>query len=97
MGDFNFDLLTLNGANFDYFNLMVAKNLFPLVNIPTRVTSHSTTLIDNIFVGSKYMSRSYAGVVLYPCSDHFPVVAAVFCEYKVKTRSLKKREFTEVW
>ena len=47
MVDFNFDLLTLNGANF-----FSAHDLFPIVNIPTRVTSHSATLIDNIFVGS---------------------------------------------
>ena len=97
MGDFNFDLLSLNGVNLDFFNLMVANDLFPLANIPTRVTSHSATLIDNIFVGSKYLDRSYADVVLYPCSDHFPVLGTVPCvrikrneRKKVKTRSLKK-------
>ena len=97
MGDFNFDLLPLNGANCDFFNLMVAHDLLPIVNIPTRVTSHSAALIDNIFVGSKYLDRSYADVVLYPCSDHFPVVGAVPCGRikrnkikKVMTRSLKK-------
>ncbi|XP_065580631.1 uncharacterized protein LOC136040317 [Artemia franciscana] len=92
MGDFNFDLLTLNGANFYFFNLMVSHDFFPIVNIPTRVTSHSATLIDNI-----YLDRSYADVVLYPCSDHFPVVGAVprgrIKRNKIKkvmTRSLKR-------
>ena len=63
--------------NLDYFNLMVVHDLFPPVNIITRVTSHSVILIDNIFVGSKYVDRSYAYVFLHPCSDHFPVVAPV--------------------
>ena len=68
---------------------MVAHDFFPIVNIPTCVTSHSVTLIDNIFVGSKYLDRSHADVVLYPCSDHFPVVEAVPCG-RIKRNKIKK-------
>ena len=79
MADFNFDLLSLNGANLDYFNLMVAHDLLSLVNIPTRVTSLSAALVDNTFAGFRHLERSYADVVLYSCSDHLPVVAKVPC------------------
>ena len=77
--------------NPDYFNLMVAHDLFPLVNIPTGVTSHSAPPIENIFVSSKYLDGSYADVILYACSDHFPVVTTVPCG-QIKRNELKKSE-----
>ena len=46
MGDINIDLLKLEtdvSIN-DYYNLFV-----PHITLPTRITSHSKTLIDNIF------------------------------------------------
>ena len=70
---------------------MVVHDLFQIVNIPTHVTSHSATLIDNIFVGSKYVDHSYTDVVPYPCSDHFPVVGAVPCG-RIKSTKTKKSE-----
>ena len=88
MGNFNFDLLPLNGVKLDYFNSMVAHYLFPFVNIPTGA-SHSATLIDNISASSKYLDRSYVDVILYHCSDHFPVVALVPCG-QIKRTELKK-------
>jgi len=77
MGDFNFDLYDLHAINLDFLNLMVSNDLFPLVGVPTRITSHSATIIDNIFVSSKYLKSSAADVLVFPCSDHLPVVASV--------------------
>ena len=51
LGDFNLNLLNYNEHNQTYeFLDSLASNLFtPLILQPTRITSHSNTLIDNIF------------------------------------------------
>ena len=50
-GEFNMDLLKINTKihhNTFYKNLIVALYL-PRISLPTRVTNHSATLLDNIF------------------------------------------------
>ena len=56
MGDFNFDLLQLSGVLDFFFNYMVSNDLYPLTCAPIRISSHSVTLIDNIFVEHSYLS-----------------------------------------
>ena len=34
----------------DFLNMMTANNYIPHIIYPTRITNHSATLIDNIFV-----------------------------------------------
>ena len=53
---------------------MVSIDLFPTVTIPTRITDHSATLIDNVFVSSKYIRKAFSNIVVNSASDHFPVV-----------------------
>ena len=38
MGDFDLNLLDLSSQNGDFLNSMIANDLYPLVNIPTRIT-----------------------------------------------------------
>lgn len=74
MGDFNIDLLR-NNANPDvelFLNTMISKNFYPTIRRPTRVTSNSRTLIDNIFVNRiDHIDKS--GVIITDISDHFPL------------------------
>ena len=51
MGDFNINLLSYDGHTdtYDFINSMVSHYLLPYILHPTRVTDHSTTVIDNIF------------------------------------------------
>ena len=51
LGDFNIDLLkTDDDANIDeYYNIISSNFLVPHITLPTRITSTSRTLIDNIF------------------------------------------------
>ena len=53
MGDFNFDLLKY-GNHQDTTNFVNMPSLFfhPQILQPTRITDHSATLIDNIFLNS---------------------------------------------
>ena len=45
---------------------------FPLITLPSRITSHSATLIDNIF--TNHLTHNYlrAGLLLSDISDHLP-------------------------
>ena len=77
MGDFNFNLLDLSGMNGDFSNFMISSDLYPLMGEPTRITSQSETLIDNIFVQSSSLYRSFADVIFCPGSDHLPLIATI--------------------
>ena len=51
MGDFNIDLLKYESHNCtnDFINSLVSHSFLPYILQPTRVTDHSSTIIDNIF------------------------------------------------
>ena len=68
MGDFNLDLLQ------EFMDSLFSHMFFPLITRPTCITSHSATLIDNIFTNSlSFNFRS--GIILNDISDHLPVFA----------------------
>ena len=50
-GDFNIDLLKINTKDHynTFYNNLTAARYLPRISLPTRVTNHSATLIDNIF------------------------------------------------
>ena len=51
MGDFNIDILKYQQHNFtsDFLDTMFSHIFLPLINRPTRIASHTATIIDNIF------------------------------------------------
>ena len=76
LGDFNLDLLQYDRhlATQEFVDSLFSHAFIPLISNPTRLTSHSATLIDNIFTNS--VSRNiFSGIVLNDLSDHFPVFA----------------------
>ena len=72
-GDFNMDLFNIDThvptAEFVY--RLFSFSLSPVIAKPTRVTDHSATLIDNIFVDTALEYR--AGIFSSDISDHFPI------------------------
>ena len=52
LGDFNVNLLNYNEHNEtnEILDSLASNLLIPLILQPTRITSHSNTLIDNIFL-----------------------------------------------
>jgi hypothetical protein len=52
MGDFNMNLLNYQSHNQtnEFLDIMYSNMFFPLITRPTRITSHTATLIDNIFI-----------------------------------------------
>ena len=76
MGDFNLDLFkhethTLTG---DFLNTLLSNSFLPLINRPARVTSSTSTLIDNIFTNNYHrMETPEQGLFLSNLSDHYPI------------------------
>ena len=63
-GDFNIDLLNpSNHTAVDAFiDTMYRMSLFPKITRPSRITSHSATLIDNIFTND-IENKSESGII----------------------------------
>ena len=70
VGDFNEDLL--NNSKHHLKDIIDSYNLKQIIDSPTRVTSHTSSLLDPIIIGSA--STVDSSYVLTPfCSDHSPV------------------------
>ena len=74
--DHNFDLLkTTDHKRTQYFlDTLLNKELFPTITRPTRITHHSATLIDNIFVSTNLHKKYESAVLLNDMSDHLPIL-----------------------
>ena len=73
LGDFNANLLNYNNHNLtnEFLDSLTSNSFSPYVLQPTRLTSHSKTLIDNIF--SNIISQeAISGNPTSTISDHFP-------------------------
>lgn len=75
MGDFNVNLLNCDTHSHtnDFLDLMYSFSFHPLVDKPTRITAHSSTLIDNIFVNC--LSDHRVCILYTDVSDHLPILA----------------------
>ena len=72
-GDFNIDLLKANSHDTigEYLDLLTSNQFIPLITLPTRVTTKSKTLIDNIFY-NQYSPDIISGNLTVSISDHMP-------------------------
>jgi endonuclease/exonuclease/phosphatase family metal-dependent hydrolase len=77
-GDFNMNLLHLETKPEieNYFDVMTNQNFTPLITYPTRITSKSKTLIDNIFF-NEFSSDIVSGNQTVGLSDHIPQFALI--------------------
>ena len=76
LGDYNIDLLKYNDDNqvMSFLDILGSHLVNPQILLPTRVTEHSKTLIDNI-LSSPTESGTISGNIIYSISDHL----AQFC------------------
>ena len=72
MGDFNFDLLQYETHNLtdDFISTVTSNSFIPYVLQPTRVTDHSSTVIDNIFSNITDFETT-SGNITTMIADHF--------------------------
>jgi hypothetical protein len=75
MGDYNINLLNTNSHSQTsiFVDNLFENNLFPAISKPTRVTSKSATLIDNIFYRPLINTKMFFGILYSDISDHYPI------------------------
>lgn len=72
-GDYNIDLLKLEKSQLvkKFVDLMFSLGYLPQITSPTRFTSHSATLIDNVFCKfSELWEGTVSGILINRISDH---------------------------
>ena len=72
-GDFNYNLLNYeNDNNVMYFmNSLTSLSFVPVITKPTRISDHSATLLDNIYLLNPQNFTS--GIIINDISDHLPI------------------------
>ena len=70
----------------DFVDLLHSHSFISLINRPTRITSTTATLIDNIFTNSTNIENSFQGLLVTDVSDHLPI----FCVDLEKTDCVKE-------
>ena len=83
-GDMNIDLIKFdNHYHFEYATNLFSRGFLPSITIPTRITAHTATCIDHIFVQVPPQNNfeCVSGVLLSDISDHLP------CFLSIKTNS----------
>ena len=78
LGDFNVNLLNYNEHNQtnEFLDSLASNSFIPLILQPTRITSHSTTLIHNIF-SNVIDPDIISGNLTATISDHLPQFAII--------------------
>ena len=78
LGDFNVNLLNYNEHNQTntFLDSLASNSFIPLILQPTRITSHSNALIDNIF-SNNIDPDIISGNLTATISDHLPQFAII--------------------
>ena len=71
-GDFNINILNYaNPSSQSFIDLLTSHSFLLLIDKPTRITSTSATLIDNLW--SNILPSPESGILLSDISDHLPI------------------------
>ena len=74
MGDFNIDLIKhINNSSQDFLDAFLSASFLPLISKPTRVATHSATLLDNIFCN--ILPPPNSSIILTDITDHYPIMS----------------------
>ena len=98
LGDFNVNLLNYNDHNptNEFLDSLASNSFVPYILQPTRLTSHSKTLIDNIF--SNIISpEAISGNLTSTISDHLPqfmIVPNVFSNPPSNKANIFERDWS---
>ena len=108
----NKEIIIGTDHNFDYLNIHCAyskhllENFFaaclvPTITRPTKITSESATLIDNIYVSGNRLEYIRSGILVADISDHFPIFLFTgkkvrHCKPKNNTNSYRKLDTTAI-
>ena len=79
----------LHSATNEFINALFSHFLYPLISRPTRLTSYSATLIDNIFTNNISTSCDN-GLIINNLSDHVPIFT--LCYSDAHSSTIKSKE-----
>ena len=82
----------LHSATNEFINALFSHFLYPLISRPTRLTSYSATLIDNIFTNniSAVSALCDNGLIINDLSDHLPIFT--LCYTDAHSSTIKPKE-----
>ena len=91
LGDFNIDLLHYGDSKdtSEYLELMTSSSFFPFITLPTRITSKTKTLIDNIFLNFHSPEIS-SGNLTTSISDHMTQFLTIPKKTKERHKTFSK-------
>ena len=92
MEDFNINLLQqdAHAPTSEFLETLYSFSYFPLITKPSRISSSSATLIDNIYCNKILDNNYFNGILVTDLSDHFPIFT-LLTNYKMnKTREVHK-------
>ena len=98
LGDFNVDLFKSESCDYasEFIEHLFTSSFLPLINNATRISSHTATLIENIFTNNiEGIENSLNGIIFSDISDHLPIVHVSKTIVLTKKNS-HKRENTNV-
>jgi hypothetical protein len=99
LGDYNINLLkhTNHSPTKHFLDTILAYGFYPLINKPTRITTYSTTLIDNILTNI-HDTELKPIIWTVDISDHLPVSVILLADSKSNKSNIKrtitKRDFS---
>ena len=79
MGDFNLNLMNYQSSpkTGEFLDSIYSNMFYPLISRPTRITSYTATLIDNIFTNN-IDNLMTSGLLFNDLSDHLPIFVIDF-------------------
>ena len=82
--DHNLDLLKTHqhSQTNEFLEINLKKNLLPTISKPTRITTKSATLIDNVFLSTKLQTPIDSTILLEDISDHLPCMITMHKQLK---------------
>ena len=100
LGDFNINLMNYNVHNptNEFLDSLASNSFLPYILQPTRITSHSKTLIDNIFTNIT-LPDSISGNLTATISDHLPqflIVPNIFSNPPSNKSNIYERDWSKL-
>ena len=95
-GDFNIDLLKYDILNThrDFLNMITSFGYLPHILHPTRITEHTSTVIDNIY-SNNFSEDSVSGNILIQFADHLSQFLSVNRKIdRIPSRDIYKRDYS---
>lgn len=89
LGDYNIDLLRINDHKNTslYYNALIAHHYLPTITKPTRITTTTKTLIDNILT-TAWSKLNWASIIISDISDHLPIIAEFSFESNLTSKAI---------